>query len=334
MSGRWWLLDGALAVAAFAAMAAVGPGPWWLAAAVAAGLALRRRMPLIGYLLGTAALMGGGLLGVADPIAPYANLLGMHALGAYAPVRRALWGPVLVLPGVLAYYAHLSEPAVTVTGTMFFWLLAWAVGFGTARSRERASLMRRAAVAEERTRMARELHDLVGHTVNVMLVQAGASRVVLDKDPDKARELLAGVERTGREALEELDRVLAALRTEDPDLGRLAARMAEVGMAVDLRVEAGGLPGPVEFAVYRIVQEALTNALTHGGARSATVSVVSSGAGVAVEVCDRGRGPRPGYRVGRGLTGITERAEVLGGTVVHGGGDGGGFTVRVLLPLA
>ncbi|GAA2973200.1 hypothetical protein GCM10010483_16600 [Actinokineospora diospyrosa] len=328
------MLDGALAVAAFAAMVVVGPGPWWLAAAVAAGLALRRRAPLAGYLLGTAALMGGGLLGVADPIAPYANLMGMHALGAFAPVRRALWGPVLVLPGVLAYYAHLDEPAVTVTGTMFFWLLAWAVGFGTARSKERSALMRRAAVAEERTRMARELHDLVGHTVNVMLVQAGASRVVLDRDPDKARELLAGVERTGREALEELDRVLAALRPEDPDLARLAARMTEVGMAVDLRVEVGALPGPVEFAVYRIVQEALTNALTHGGARSATVSVRSAGEQVAVEVCDRGRGPRPGYRVGRGLTGIAERAEVLGGTVVHGGGEGGGFQLRVLLPIS
>ncbi|RLK54800.1 sensor histidine kinase [Actinokineospora cianjurensis] len=328
------LVDGALGVAAFTAMALTGPGPLWLTAGVAIGLALRTRAPLVGYLLGTAALVTGGLLGVADPIAPYANVIGIHALGVHAPPRHSLVGPAIVVPGVLAYNAQLPFSAVAIAGTVFLWLLAWAVGFATARAKERSALLNRAAVAEERTRMARELHDLVGHTVNVMLVQAGASRVVLDTDPAKAKELLTAVERTGREALDELDRVLAALRPDDPDLARLASRMTEAGMAVDLRVEVDALPGPVEFAVYRIVQEALTNALTHGKARSASVSVSPSEEGVAVEVADRGRGPRPGYRVGRGLTGITERAEVLGGSVVHGGGDGGGFRLRVVLPLA
>ncbi|GAA3046776.1 sensor histidine kinase [Actinokineospora globicatena] len=330
---RVWLFDGALGVMAFVSMALVSPGPLWLAAGVSIGLALRTRAPLGGYLLGTAALMAGGLLGVADPVAPYANVIGIHALGAYTSVRRSLFGPLLVVPGVVAYNAQLPGSAVAIAGNVFFWLLAWAVGFATARARERSALLNRAAVAEERTRMARELHDLVGHTVNVMLVQAGASRVVLDSDPAKAKELLIAVERTGRDALDELDRVLSALRPDDPDLTRLASRMTEAGMAVDLRVEVGGLPGPVEFAVYRIVQEALTNALTHGHARSASVSVLSAGEGVAVEVADQGRGPRPGYRVGRGLTGIAERAEVLGGSVVHGGGDGGGFRLRVVLPL-
>ncbi|SER06067.1 sensor histidine kinase [Actinokineospora terrae] len=331
---RWLFFDVLLGVVAFVAVAQTGRGPLWIAAGVGVGLAMRTRAPLAGYLLGTAVLMTGGLLGFTDVVSPYANVIGIHALGTHPSARRSLCGPVLVVPGVLAYYSQEAASTAAIAGTVFFWLLAWAVGFATARARERSELVNRAAVAEERTRMARELHDLVGHTVNVMLVQAGASRVVLDSDPAKAKELLTAVERTGREALDELDRVLCALRPDDPDLTRLASRMTEAGMAVDLRVEAGGLSGPLELAVYRIVQEALTNAMTHGKARSASVSVVSSAEGVEVEVADRGRGPRPGYRVGRGLTGITERAEVLGGSVVHGGGDGGGFRLRVVLPLA
>ncbi|WP_051386448.1 sensor histidine kinase [Actinokineospora inagensis] len=328
-------LDGGLALSAFVAMALTGPGPIWLALGVAAGLALRRRAPLVGYVIGSAALVAGGLMSVPDPVAPYANLVGIHAVGAYASPRQALWGPVIVLPGVLGYFAHEPGSSIATAGTTFIWLLAWAAGYAMARARERHDLVNRTAVAEERARMARELHDLVGHTVNVMLVQAGATRLVLDSDPEQAKELLSAVEHTGREALDELDRVLGGLRPEGPtpDLGRLVQRMGDAGMTVDLRGDASGLPLVVEQAVYRIVQEALTNALTHGKARSATVSVDRDQESAVVEVHDHGRGPRAGYRAGRGLTGITERVDVLGGSVVHGGGDGGGFRLRVVLPL-
>ncbi|PPK63615.1 histidine kinase [Actinokineospora auranticolor] len=335
-------VDGSVAVLAFAAMVVVDPWSWraiGLSAVVAAGVALRRRTPVAGYLLGSLGLIAQSLLATANPVAPYANLLGLYSVGLHAAPRRALWGPVILLPGILAYFVADPVPAPAAAGTVFTWLLGWALGYVGARSRDRQEvereLARRAAVAEERARMARELHDLVGHTVNVMLVQAGASRLVLDSDPDQARELLSGVERTGREALDELDRVLGGLRQDVPEAGldRLVARMTEAGMRVDLRVTAPPLPGAVEQAVYRIVQEALTNALTHGEARSATVAIAADECGVVVEIHDHGSGPESGYRPGRGLTGIGERVSVLGGTVVHGGGEGGGFRLRVVLPL-
>ncbi|GLZ42975.1 sensor histidine kinase [Actinokineospora sp. NBRC 105648] len=334
-------VDGALAALAFVAMAVAGAHDaraLGLSALIAGGLALRRRFPLAAYLVGTAALEVEGLWGPDNPASPYVNLLALYSLGEYGTPRRALVGPVVVLPGVLAYVSAQDASAVTAAGTVFVWLLVWALGYAGARRRDRQEaervLLRRAVAADERARMARELHDLVGHTVNVMLVQAGASRLVLDSDPDQARELLSSVERTGREALDELDRVLATLRPDGPrpGLDRLVRRMAEVGMDVALRVDAE-LPSAVELVVYRIVQEALTNALTHGRADSASVTVLTEEGEAVLEVRDDGCGPPIGYRPGRGLAGIAERAAALGGTAEHGGGDGGGFRLRVLLPL-
>ncbi|MBB5872994.1 signal transduction histidine kinase [Allocatelliglobosispora scoriae] len=318
------------------------------AAVIAGSLALRRRAPVTAYAIGTAALAGEALWVMSDGLAPYANIIGLYSVGLYATRGRALWGPVLVLPGVLAYFARLDSSPTLPVGVLFAWLLAWAAGFSGARRRERQeaarSLLRFTAVAEERARIARELHDLIGHTVNVMLVQAGAGRVVLDSDPGKARELLLSVEQTGRDALDELDRVLGALRQDTgPDqqpglaeLARLAQRMAAAGMAVTVLVEpsVGELPRSVDLSAYRIVQEALTNALRHGRAARATVSVSRNGPDLRLEVADAGRGPLPGYRPGRGLLGIAERAALFAGTVEHGRGDGGGFRVRAALKVS
>ncbi|WP_169514625.1 sensor histidine kinase [Actinokineospora enzanensis] len=337
--GPSWLVDGVLGAVACTALLSVGPttpGSVACDVGVAIGLAASRRLPMAGYLLGSAALMAQGLWSEPNVLVPYANLIGLYNLGAHATPRRALVGPALVVPGVLAFSAREPVPMAAAVGTVFVWLLIWAVGFASARARERqsveAALTRAAAAADERARMARELHDLVGHTVNVMLVQAGASRLVLDTDPEQARALLSGVERTGREALEELDRVLGGLRPDDPgpDLERLAARMAEADMAVTLDIDAPELPGAVELAAYRIVQEALTNALKHGRATSAHVTVRHSADGTVIEIRDNGRGARA-YQPGRGLTGIAERAAVLGGAVTHGPVPGGGFQVRVTL---
>jgi len=232
---------------------------------------------------------------------------------------------------------------------MFVWLVAWAAGYGQARRREAQELARRhqrgQAISDERARMARELHDLLGHTLNVMLVQAGAGRMVLDSDPAKARELLTSIEATGREALDELDRVLGVLRVPDgegdlrpglAELPRLAQRMTDAGMAVAVQLDPDlrTLPRGLDLSAYRIVQEALTNALRHGRAQTATVSVRCAGDAVELAVRDDGRGPQPGYRAGRGLLGITERVTSLAGTLEHGGGDGGGFQVRAVLPVA
>jgi signal transduction histidine kinase len=176
-----------------------------------------------------------------------------------------------------------------------------------------------------------------------MLVRAGAARVVLDSSPEQAREILLGVEQTGREALEEMDHVLGVLRRDDDvdlrpglsELPHLAQRLTEAGMDVAVRIEpsAQHLPRSLDVSAYRIVQEALTNALRHGRARTASVTVGCDGTSVRLDVRDDGQGPQPDYRPGRGLLGIAERAAVFAGAVEHGAGAGGGFRVRAELPL-
>ena len=325
------------------------PAALALSAVVGGSLAFRRRLPVTAYAAGTAALAVEALWLAPGGLSSFANLIGLFSVGHYATPRRALWGPVIMLPGVAAYFAGADSPVppVVPAGVVFGWLFTWAVGYAGARGRERQEddrrLMRRDAVLDERHRIARELHDLIGHTMSVMLVRTGAARVVLDRDPDKAREILAGVERTGREALDELDRVLGVLRRDDgtdlqpglAELIRLVERTAEAGMTVTVRVDPPQpqLPGSIDLSAYRIVQEALTNALRHGRAASATVVVRCDGQRVDVEVVDDGDGPPPGYQPGRGLVGIGERAAVFGGTIEHGKGEGGGFRIRAVLPL-
>ncbi|MFM9588392.1 sensor histidine kinase [Streptomyces scabiei] len=367
--------DVASAAVVFVAMAAVRLGPGsgtdaspaltiGLAAVIAGGLAFRRRAPLAGFVVGTAGLAVEALWAGPGPLTPVANLIAVHALGLGASPRRAALGALLVPPAVLAYFAPKDDPPVVPAAVVLVWLLVWAAGFSTARRRreteELRRLLRREAVVAERLRIARELHDVVGHSVNAMLVQAGAGRLVLDTDPDRTRELLSSVERTGRDALAELDRVLGLLRADDdlgpagadaddgttPDqpqleprhLDRLVGPMADAGMDVRLRMEPETLtlPDTLRLSVHRIVQEALTNALRHGHARSAEVTVRRQrwGDTVLVRVVDAGQGPKPRYRPGRGLRGIGERAAALGGSVAHGpAGDGGGFALSVELPL-
>jgi signal transduction histidine kinase len=355
-----WAVDATLAAVAVATMVSerltttppLGvrlPGAVALAAVIGGSLAGRRRVPVTAYAVGTGALAVEALWLTSGGLSSLANLIGLYSVGHYATPRRALWGPVIMLPGVAAYFAgdETAVPLMMPAGVVFAWLITWAAGYAGARRRERQEgdrwLMRRDAVVDERNRIARELHDLLGHTMSVMLVQTGAARVVLDGHPDEAREILVGVERTGREALDELDRVLGVLRRDDgidlqpglAELPRLAERTAEAGMDVTVQVDPPQphLPGSIDLSAYRIVQEALTNAFRHGRAASATVAVRCDGQRVEVEVSDNGDGPPPGYQPGRGLLGISERAAVFGGTVEHGGGEQGGFCIRTVLPL-
>lgn len=325
------------------------PAALGLAVLMGGSLAFRRQAPVIAYAVGTAALIVEALWLTTGGLSPFVNLIGLYSVGYYATARRALWGPVIMLPGIWANFAgdESPSPPAVPAAVLVAWLVAWAVGSAGARRRARQEgerrLMRRDAIVDERNRIARELHDLLGHTMSVMLVQTGAARVVLDADPGKARELLIGIERTGREALDELDRVLGVLRRDDgtdlqpglAELPRLVQRMAEAGLEVTVRVdpELPQLPGSIDLSAYRIVQEGLTNAFRHGRAASAAVAVRCEQGRVEVEVRDDGRGPQPGYRMGRGLVGIGERAAVFGGSVEHGRAAEGGFRVRVLLPL-
>jgi signal transduction histidine kinase len=208
----------------------------------------------------------------------------------------------------------------------------------------RAEQARRAA-SEEQLRMAQELHDVVGHGLAVIAMQAGVALHVLDRDPDKARESLEAIRTMSRESLDGLRTELAQLRAGGDaerrplpgvdDLALLVQRVREGG--VDVRLEVTGpvaeLPTEVGAAAYRIVQESLTNVLRHAGADAATVVVRASEARLEVEVTDRGHGGTPAAD-GSGIRGMRERATALGGTLDAGPASGGGFRVRAVLPLS
>jgi signal transduction histidine kinase len=209
--------------------------------------------------------------------------------------------------------------------------------------REREEHARRAA-AEEQARIARELHDIVAHSVSVMVVQAAAADDVFDTRPDRAREALRSIEQTGRSALGELRRVLQGLRPDDaelapqPGLARLDALVglvSDAGLSVELEREGDftGLPASIDVSAYRIVQEALTNALKHAHATTARVLVRRTADVVELEVADDGVGPGSSVSGGHGLIGMRERTTLLGGEFRAGAGERGGFTVRALLPL-
>ena len=207
------------------------------------------------------------------------------------------------------------------------------------------------AVAEERTRIAREMHDVVAHSMSVMLVQTGAARRVLDTDPAQAAAALQAVEATGRDAMQEMRRLLGVLREDQvpaslapqPSLDGLEAlvgQFRDAGLDVTLQVDGcdRSLPAGVELSAYRIVQEALTNALKHAGPGvSVVVRIqVTDDDDLTVEVLDDGRGASAALANGgggHGVLGMRERADVCGGELVAGPRAGGGFEVRARLPV-
>jgi signal transduction histidine kinase len=222
-------------------------------------------------------------------------------------------------------------------------LLAWSWG-ALARARgARLVAERRQAVLEERARIARDLHDILSHTVSVMVVQAAAADDVFESNPARAREALRRTEEAGRQALAELRGFLRTVRADDPgdagpqptleDMDRLATTMGESGLRVSVRREGDGdVPLGVQVSAYRIVQEALTNTLRHARASAAEVTVRVDESEVLVLVRDDGSSPvaKPG---GHGLIGMRERAEILGGSFAAGPRDAGGFEVEAHLPV-
>ncbi|MFV0374147.1 sensor histidine kinase [Microbacterium sp.] len=217
----------------------------------------------------------------------------------------------------------------------------------TAELERERELTAAQAVTLDRVRIARELHDVVAHHVSAMGVQAGAARTVLDRDPGRARQALAGIEQSARSAIDDLHNLLDTLRTPDADslddstvrlddLDALAAHARDSGMPTTLEVlgEPVALPRLVEVNLYRIAQEALTNARRHGGpGATADVRVRYTADAVEVEVTNSGRSGMPG-RPGLGLVGMRERAAASGGTVQTGPRPRGGFLVRARVPVA
>jgi signal transduction histidine kinase len=200
-------------------------------------------------------------------------------------------------------------------------------------------------VVEHGRRIARELHDLVAHSMSVMVVQAGGARRILDRDPGRALEAATRIERTGREALGEMRHLLGVLNgsahplAPQPtlaEIGELVARARAAGLptALELRGTRRPLPAGLDLAAYRIIQEALTNALKHAGHAPTTVTVDFSEHALTVEIRDRGRAAAPAADAGHGLVGMRERVRLYGGELEAGPADGGGWRVRARLPLA
>jgi signal transduction histidine kinase len=238
--------------------------------------------------------------------------------------------------------------------------IAWFAGFALRERAEQAEAAEtraaiaererdaaaRIAVAEERVRIARELHDVVAHAVSVMVLQAGAVRHNLSGADRESLEALEGVEQTGRTALAEMRRLLGAMRARDdepqfgpePGLDRLETLLEEVrhaGLTVQLHVEGEPFPIPraIDLSAYRIVQEGLTNVLKHAGAAHADVTLRYAPDDLRIDIHDDGMGAITGGDPGFGLVGIRERVTLYGGQMTAGSDNGGGFLLRTRLPL-
>jgi signal transduction histidine kinase len=341
-----------------------------LVLASALPLAWRRRFPL-------AVLAATGTLAIVLEAANYPPstagvpvLIALYTVTTRCPRRVSIRAGVATAVGILIalLVTHEKVTASDVIENVVVFGAAWMLGDRNrvrqaylAHLETRADQLERErevnaarAVADERTRIARELHDVIAHNVSVMVVQAGAARRTLDRDTDGAREAMEYIESTGRQALDEMRRLLGVLRQDgDPvqaaltpqpsvrHLDQLVAQVREAGLPVDLEVE--GEPQPlasgVDLSAYRIVQEALTNSLKHAGPAHATVHVRYGKSDVELTVSDDGRGPRPpdsgnGRYDGHGLVGMRERVALFGGELEVGPRRGGGFEVRARLPVA
>ncbi|RST15899.1 sensor histidine kinase [Streptomyces sp. WAC05374] len=289
----------------------------------------------------------------------FAPMLALYTVASLRPLRTATACAVL-MSAVWIYAGFVSDrgsmPSV-IGQALGFSLVLVRFGHLARRSAELARKLReeqeeraRREVAEERGRIARELHDVVAHHMSVISVQVGLARFVFDSDPATARTALGTIAGTSTEALEELRRVLQVLRADEdgdpaapmPGLARLAETIERVragGVAVELRVDGTPRPLPpgVDLCAYRVVQEALTNVLKHAPGAAAVVEVHYRPHHVAVSVTDDGRGviqDRVRTGGGHGLIGMRERAKLYGGTISVGPRSEGGFAVRLTLPTS
>jgi signal transduction histidine kinase len=267
------------------------------------------------------------------------------ALGAYLPEKTARWACAGALAALVAH----QPDDVLVLGPLMVGVFAAG---RLMRSREQLAMAleeergraERYAVAEERARIARDLHDVVGQSLALMTVQAGAERLALGDDRPETRHVLGQIEVTGRQTLQEMRRMLGVLRTADdeddlapqPGLANmqvLVERMSRAGLAVELLVEgaADQVPPGVDISAYRIVQEALTNVLKHADARHARVRVAQVASHLEIEVSDDGRG-EGSAEGGHGLSGMRERVMMYGGSLEAGPAPDGGWRVWATLP--
>ena len=381
LSGNPWVFDSGLALVAaglstaFFVFDLVGSGlprgtlalAYALALLHTLPLAARRRFPGTVLALCVASGLAVAALGLSPIILGLAILVAVYSVAAYGDRWVSLAGLAAAELGSAAVQltpGRFQTPTVVSNALVIgaAWLLGHFVGVRrayTARLERTAELERtraeqaRRAVAEERLRLARELHDVVAHSISVIAVQSGVGAHVAQTQPEEAAKALAAIEATSRAALIELRRLLGVLRQEgEPqgdlapapglaDLDGLLAEMAKAGLGVRLRVEGtpSPLPAGVDLSAYRIVQEALTNVVKHAGPARAQVTIGYRHQEVRVEVSDDGRGVTAPTgdgraRVGHGLIGMRERVQVFGGDLEVGPGPVGGFRVAARLPFA
>jgi signal transduction histidine kinase len=330
-------------------------------------LALRRRRPAATVLTGAGALVLAAALvshSQGIPVEVFlAMLLAFYSVGAHCDDRRS---PLIGAIGVAAIAAaDLARPGTfsasgTRPGAWLAFAIAWLVGRDLRRRRQRvADLEDRAAqlerereeqaqlaVAEERGRIARELHDVIAHAVSVIVVQAQAGPHLVH-DPQRVLDVFRAIESSGRDALVELRRLLGILRSDDeqlaigpqPGLGSLQSLVEQVrasGLPVELRIEGEPvqLPAGIDLSAFRIVQEALTNVVKHAGDAAAEVVIRYEMRALELDVVDDGRGRAMNLNgSGHGLIGMRERVALYGGTLTTGTRDSGGYAVRARLPF-
>jgi signal transduction histidine kinase len=329
---------------------------WVLAAAVVGALLLGRRrwpLPTVVALLAALAVLDYTTTTDADPGFPFfAVLIGCFSVGGYATPPAMAAALVLVLADDALGIVVAHEPLSDLPFVGFVSVGACALGWALAQRNERLVRMAadrearaHAAVLEERARIARELHDVVAHSMSMVVLQVGAVRRLLTPEQEREREALLGVESTGRQALGEMRRLLGIQRRAEreegfapqptlAEIGELVEQLRRAGLQVDLTVEGEPPPLPpgLDLSAYRIVQEALTNTLKHaGGARAAVVVRHRPGA-LELEISDTGRGGRLNGHDGHGLIGMRERAALYGGRLEAGPGPEG-WRVRARLPV-
>ena len=340
-----------------------------LVGVMAATLALRREAPVPGVVAFFVAAipMTIAINETESFVSPFLMVLvWAYSLGSHAQARTAVIGLAIVIAGVAGVSLAWEDP--TAGDFLFPWgfaTAAWGAGRtlqhrtrlaaelheAAVRAEEDREARAARAVVDERRRIAREMHDVVAHSVSVMVVQAGGARRILERDPERAVEAARLIERTGRGALLEMRRLLGVLGSSgEPaamapqprieEIDGLVARAAQAGLPVKLRVEGERrpLPAGAEAAVYRVVQEALTNALTHAGAAPTDVVLQWEADALEVVVADRGArrassAPSPGGAGGHGILGMRERVRVYGGSLSALPQPGGGFVVRARIPL-
>jgi len=331
-----------------------------IALAIGLGVTAARRsrdpLPLLGFILAVsvAALAVPHLARPTNSGVFVFLVLAVYSAAAHTSGRRTLLAGGMTVGLFLTDFA-MNNTGITADAVIFFSLLLgapWVAGRAIRQRRlndrelEQEKARAAAAIVEERARIARELHDVVAHSISVMVLQARGGRRVLESEPTDAREAFAVIESTGQQALDEMRRLVGMLRSGEKTLplapqpslkevGMLVEQVRAAGLPVQLDIEGEprDLPPGVDLSAFRIVQEALTNALTHAGPARARVVLRYRADELELEISDDGTGDGSGSGSGYGLVGMRERVSVYGGELQAGRQPGGGYALRVRLPF-